>query len=181
MNGRPMNGRPQIAEREISQYLLFDVAEQPYAIPVLRVMEILSLPELTRVPRLTERVRGLMNLRGTVLPVIDLSARFGFGPSHVTRFTTVVVVPVAAEGSTTRMGFVSDLMRDVIDLAPSDILPPPQFGTTIDVSFLQGMAKVGETFVFILDMDRVLSVDELLEVHSELDAARVNHPLELIA
>jgi purine-binding chemotaxis protein CheW len=171
-----------MSEREEnSQYLLFDVAGQPYAIPVLRVMEILSLPELTRVPRLTDRVRGFMNLRGTVLPVIDLSARFGFGPSHVTRFTTVVIVAVATEGSPARMGFVADVMRDVIDLAPASVVEPPQFGTTIDVSFLRGMAKVGETFVFILDMDRVLSIDDLLALHANLDAARVSDSLERIA
>lgn len=170
-----------IGERENSQYLLFDVAGQPYAIPLLRVMEILSLPELTRVPRLTDRVRGFMNLRGTVLPVIDLSARFGFGPSEVTRFTTVVIVALTAEGSTTRIGFVADVMRDVIDLAPASVVAPPQFGTTLDVSFLRGMAKVGETFVFILDIDRVLSVDDLLALHSKLDTARVNDALERIA
>jgi purine-binding chemotaxis protein CheW len=163
-----MNGRPDLEENERSQYLLFDIAEQPYAIPVLRVTEIVSLPELTRVPRLTERVRGFMNLRGTVLPVIDLSARFGFGPSQVTRFTTVVVVDVSAGGTATRIAFIADVMRDVVSIAPSDIKAPPAFGTTIDVSFLRGMARTGQSFVFIMDVDRVLSIDDLLAL--QIDA-----------
>jgi purine-binding chemotaxis protein CheW len=166
-----VSGRSELVNGEHSQYLLFDVAEQMYAIPVGRVVEILSLPQLTRVPRLTENVRGLMNLRGTVLPVVDLSARFGFGPSRVTRHTTVVVVDVDADGSKTRIGFIADVVHDVVAFSQSGILPPPAFGTTIDVSFLRGMLKLGERFLFLMDVDRVLSVAEILGMHAEIDAS----------
>jgi len=147
---------------EQSQYLTFYLAGEEYAIGILQVKEILEYDTLTKVPQTPPSIRGVINLRGSVVPVVDLAAKFGLPPSPVTKRTCIVIVEVDLEGQRTVMGVLADAVSQVMDLTPADIEAPPAFGTAVRVDYLQGMGKVGKKFVLILDVDRVLSAPELL-------------------
>jgi purine-binding chemotaxis protein CheW len=144
------------------QYLTFFVAEEEYAVPVLKVREVIEYDTVTRVPSTPPWIRGVINLRGTVVPVVDLAVKFGLAASPVTRRTCIVLVEVQLDGQETVMGAVADSVSQVIELAASDIEPPPSFGTHVRVDFLLGMGKLDAKFALLLDIDRVLSADELL-------------------
>jgi purine-binding chemotaxis protein CheW len=145
-----------------SQYLTFQLAGEEYAIGILQVKEILEYPPLTKVPQTPPSIRGVINLRGSVVPVVDLAAKFGLPASPVTKRTCVIIVEADPEGVRSVMGVLADAVSQVMDLAPEDIEPPPTFGTRVRVDVLQGMGKVGKKFVLLLDVNRVLSGPELL-------------------
>jgi purine-binding chemotaxis protein CheW len=147
-------------------YLSFYIAGEEYAIPVERVREVVEFDSLTRIPGMPPCIRGLMNLRGSVVPVVDLGLKFGFSPSDLTKWTCIVVVEVDLDGESTVMGVIADAVSQVVDLSSDQIEPPPTFGTRIRVDYLLGMGRLGKKFVLILDIDRVLSIDELLAVCS---------------
>jgi len=153
---------PSVSEAtELHQYLTFFLAGEEYAIGILRVKEILEYDTLTPVPQTPPSIRGVINLRGSVVPVVDLGAKFGLPPSPLTKRTCIVIVEVLLEGAPTVMGILADAVSQVMDFAPGDIEAPPVFGTAIRVDYLQGMGKVGKKFVLILDVDQVLAVPEL--------------------
>jgi purine-binding chemotaxis protein CheW len=149
-------------DREQTQYLTFLIAEEEYAIGILRVREIIQYETVTRVPRMPPWIRGVINLRGGVVPVLDLAIKLGLPRSAVTKETCIVITEVEVDGLHNVMGIVADSVSQVIDLSAHDIEPPPAFGTRIRVDYLLGMGKAGKKFVLILDTDRVLSADELL-------------------
>ncbi len=144
-----------------TQYLSFQVAAEEYAIGVLQVKEIIEYDTLTEVPQTPASVRGVINLRGTVVPVVDLALKFSLSETKVTKLTCIVIVEVALEGERTVMGLMVDAVNQVIDFQPEDILEPPAFGTRVSVDYLQGMGKAGKKFVMMLDIDKVLSTEEL--------------------
>ncbi len=148
------------------QYLTFYIAGEEYAVGILRVREILEYDTLTRVPKTPPYIRGVINLRGNVVPVIDLAVKFGLGPSEVTKLTCVVILEVELDGEPTIMGVLADSVSQVIELASEDIQPAPSFGTQVKVDYLLGMGQSGKKFVLILDVDRVLSTSELTAVAS---------------
>jgi purine-binding chemotaxis protein CheW len=145
-----------------AQYLTFSLRGEAYAVGLLQVREILQYEAVTRVPTTPQWIRGVMNLRGRVVPVVDLAAKFGLGESIVSSTTCIVIVEVALAEESTIMGVMTDSVSEVIELASAEIEPPPTFGTRVRVDHLQGMGKVGKGLVLILDIDRVLSTDELL-------------------
>ena len=145
-----------------SQYLIFLIDGAEYAVSILRTREIFEFDTLTPVPTTPEWIRGVMNLRGSVVPVVDLRVKFGLGETPITNRTCVVIVEVELDGESSVMGALVDAVSRVVELAPDDVEPPPAFGTAVRVDCLDGMGKVGEKFVPILDIDRVLSADELL-------------------
>ena len=145
---------------ERAQYLTFSVAGEEYGLPILKVREILEYGTLTRVPRTPAYVRGVFNLRGRVVPVVDLAVRFGLPASGVTSRTCVVIVEVALEGEAVVMGVMADAVSQVIELGADEIEPPPAFGTSVDVAYLEGMGRSGRGFVLLLDVDRLLSAEE---------------------
>jgi purine-binding chemotaxis protein CheW len=147
---------------EQAQYLTFFLAGEEYAIGILQVKEILEYDTLTKVPQTPPSIRGVINLRGSVVPVVDLAAKFGLFPSLITKRTCIVIVEVDLEGQRTVMGVLADAVSQVMDLTPADIEAPPAFGTAVRVDYLQGMGKVGKKFVLILDVNTVLSAPELL-------------------
>ncbi len=147
---------------EPAQYLTFQVASEEYAIGILRVKEILEYDTLTKVPQTPSSIRGVINLRGSVVPVVDLAAKFGLPPRPVTKRTCIVIVEVNLGEAPIVIGILADAVNQVMDLTPADIEPPPAFGTAVRVDYLQGMGKVGKKFVLLLDVDRVLSAPELL-------------------
>jgi purine-binding chemotaxis protein CheW len=148
----------ETAERR--QYLSFALAGSDYAVGILQVKEILQYEAVTTVPSVPASIRGVINLRGEVVPVVDLAVKFGLGPTPVTSRTCVLIVEAMLEDEQVVMGVLADAVREVLDLGPTDVLPPPNFGTQIRVEFLVGMASVGKGFVLLLDLDRVISTRE---------------------
>jgi len=146
------------------QFLSFQVAGEEYAVGILRVREIIEYGVVTRVPTTPPWVRGVFNLRGGVVPVIDLAVKFGLPQSETTSRTCIVIVEARLGDETALMGVVADAVSQVMELGPDDVEPPPPFGTRVRIDYLHGMAQAGRKFVLLLDLDRVLSTDELVGV-----------------
>lgn len=144
------------------QYLTFYLGDDEYAVAVLSVKEIIEYGVVTKVPTTPSYIRGVINLRGSVVPVVDLSVRFGLPETAVSRRTCIVIVETTVLGERVVMGVVADAVSQVIEFAPDDIETPPAFGTRVRLEYLKGMAKMGARFVLILNMDSVLSEHELV-------------------
>lgn len=142
------------------QFLSFTLAGCDYGVPILHVKEILQYEAITRVPSVPRWIRGIINLRGAVVPVVDLAVKLGLSETAVTPRTCILIVEANLGADRTVMGVLADAVIEVLDLGPGDVEPPPPFGTGIGVDHLTGMAKVGKGFVLLLEIDRVLSVDE---------------------
>lgn len=163
------------------QYLTFTVSADAYAIGILRVKEIIAYDFVTRVPRTPDFIRGVINLRGSVVPVIDLAMKFGYGEIAPTGSTCIVIVEVDLEGKPVVMGLMVDAVDQVIDLAEADIQETPSFGTQVSVEFLVGMGRYGKSFVLILDIDKVLATNEIITaVESANEAAEPSAEPELV-
>jgi purine-binding chemotaxis protein CheW len=145
---------------ERSQYLSFSLAGGDYAIGILQVKEILQYETVTRVPSVPASIRGVINLRGAVVPVIDLAVKFGLPATPVTKRTCILVVEASLGDERTVLGIMADAVREVLELASGEIEPPPSFGTQVRVDFILGMGKAGKGFVLLLDLDRVVSAGE---------------------
>ena len=154
---------------EQSQYLGFHIAGEEYAIGILRVREILEYDVVTRVPTTPRSIRGVINLRGSVVPVVDLAVKLGLSESVVTKRSCVVVVEMVLEGERTVMGLLADAVTQVFDLPATEIQPPPPFGTRIRVECLLGMGRAGKKFVLLLDIDRLLSTDDVAAAQTAVD------------
>ena len=162
--------RPEVAEPE--QYLTFMLAQEQFAIGILAIREIIEYQGVTEVPMMPPCVRGVINLRGAVVPVVDLLARFGRASSAATKRTCVVIVEAdSGNGERQVMGLVVDAVNEVLDIAPADIEPAPAFGARIRSEFLQGVGKVRGKFVLLLDVDRALSIDEIAGIGEGIDAS----------
>ena len=155
------------------QYLTFFLADEEYAVGIQRVKEIIEYTAITKVPKVPMWIRGVINLRGNVVPVVDLAVRFGMEERPVTKTTCIVIVEVQQESERAVMGVIADAVNQVIDLAPKDIEEPPAFGTRVRLEYLFGMGKLGKKFALILNIDSVLSAAELLTV-STLQATTVD-------
>jgi purine-binding chemotaxis protein CheW len=142
------------------QHLSFSVAGATFGIPVLRVKEILQYEAETRVPGAPESIRGVINVRGAIVPVVDLGVKFGRSEVVPTPRTCFLVVEVNGDDGALVYGVIADRVNEVVDLAPADIEPPPRFGESIEVEYLHGMGKVGKDFVLLLDVDATLSHPE---------------------
>ena len=152
------------------QYLTFSVANEMYGIAISSIKEIIEYRAPTDVPMMPGFMRGVINLRGRVVPVIDLCVRFGRARNENTRRTCIVIVEINQNEQQHDIGVVVDTVSAVQDIADADIEPPPQFGAKLRAEFIHGMGKVGEKFVIILDIDRVLSVEELAMLGGEQQA-----------
>lgn len=146
------------------QYLTFNLSGEMYAIPLLGVKEIIEYGGVTPIPIMPPFIRGVINLRGRVVPVVDLASRFGGQPAEVTRRTCIVIVEIGEPGESQDMGVVVDSVSAVIDIADTDIEPPPAFGAKIRVDFIQGMWKASGRFVIVLNIGQVLSVEEITQL-----------------
>lgn len=151
------------ASAESAQYLTFMLAGEVFAIGILAIKEIIEYRGLTEVPMMPACVRGVINLRGAVVPVVDLLARFGRTPSAVGKRTCIVIVEVEAAQERHVIGVVVDAVNEVLEIPAAEIEPPPAFGARIRSDFIQGMGKVRDKFVILLDADQVLSIDETTE------------------
>ena len=152
---------------EPAQYLTFLLAHEQFAIGILGIKEIIEYHGVTEVPMMPPSVRGVINLRGAVVPVVDLLARFGRASSPPTKRTCVVIVEVAAGTERHIVGLVVDAVNEVIDIAAADIEPPPSFGARLRSDFIQGVGKVRGRFVLLLNIDRAVAIDELAGLADE--------------
>ena len=144
-----------------SQYLTFALGSEMFAVGILNVKEIIEYGNLTEIPMMPAFIRGVINLRGSVVPVIDLSARFGGSQTEVGRRTCIVIVEVEDDEAKHDIGIIVDAVSEVLDIPGSEIEPPPSFGAKIRADFIFGMGKVAGKFVIILSINKVLSVEEI--------------------
>jgi purine-binding chemotaxis protein CheW len=168
-------------ERDVQQYLTFMIRGEEYAMSLLEVKEIIEYDIVTQVPKMPEWVRGVINLRGNVVPVIDLAVKFRLAPSVAGKLTCIVITEVQSGGQSTVMGVMADSVCQVMDLKPQDIEEPPTFGTRIKVDFLLGMARSGKKFCLILDTEKMLSTEELIELPESLQEAGESEKLVSVA
>jgi purine-binding chemotaxis protein CheW len=144
-----------------SHYLTFTVADELYTIAIMYIKEIIEYVSLTPVPMAPPYIRGVLNLRGNVLPVVDLAVRFGVSPQEVSKHTCIVIVEMSLGDESLHMGVVVDAVNDVLTLKADDFEPAPSFGSHIRAEFIRNIAKVDSRFIILLDVERVLSIEEL--------------------
>lgn len=152
---------------DAGQYLTFVLGGEIYALGILNIKEIIDYGNLTEVPMMPSFVRGVINLRGSVVPVVDLAARFGKGSTQIAKRTGIVIVETVAdneEDSQQDIGIIVDAVNEVVDIAAQEIEPPPSFGAGIRPDFINGMAKRDGRFVILLNVSRVLSVEEMADL-----------------
>lgn len=156
-NSRESGGRDLAGK-----YLTFRLSSEEYGLEILKVREIIGLMDITNVPRTPEYIRGVINLRGKVIPVLDLKTKFNMGVTEETDETCIVVVEVANnEGSSTQMGTLVDAVSEVLDIQESQIEDAPAFGTGVDTRFILGMGKVNNEVKILLDIDEVLTTTDI--------------------
>ncbi len=151
---------------EAHQYLTFTLSGDMYAVGILNVKEIIEYGNLTEIPMMPAFIRGVINLRGAVVPVIDLAARFGGQASDIGKRSCIVIVEMNQSDGKQDLGIMVDAVSEVLEIPGSEIEPPPSFGAKIRADFIAGMGKVNGKFVILLDIQRVLSVDEMATLAS---------------
>lgn len=143
--------------REDQQYLTFNLADEYYGVDILKVQEIKGYTTVTRIPNTPDYLKGVLNLRGTIVPIVDLRMKFGMGTTDPTPFTVMVVVNVRNR----IMGFMVDAVSDVLDLNAKNIQAPPELGSAVDITFVAGIGNANDRLVTLLDIDRVLTEEEV--------------------
>lgn len=156
------------------QYLTFTLGGEMFAVAILNVKEIIEYGSVTEIPMMPPFIRGVINLRGPVVPVIDLSCRFGGKSTSVARRTCIIIIELEQDEQKHDIGVMVDAVSEVLEIARSEIEPPPAFGAKIRTDFISGMGKVNGRFVIILDVGRVLSVEEI----SMLTQVAESNPIE---
>jgi len=159
---------------QTDQYLTFTLGEETFAVEIVKVREVIDYVHVTSVPRMPTYLRGVINLRGSVVPVVDLRLVLGMPSIEKTVDTCVIIAEVLFEGETVHLGMLADSVQGVIDVSPSQIDPPPKMGTRLDTAYIQGMGKREEGFFIILNIDRVLSVDQVATMESMRNSTLAN-------
>lgn len=149
-----------VTDRE-GKYLTFSLAGEEYGIGILKVKEIIGIMPITVVPQTPRYIKGVVNLRGKVIPVIDLRLKFSMEAAEFTERTCIIVVEIVATGRTILMGIVVDSVSEVLNIKAADIEETPSFGTRLNTEYILGMAKAGGSIKILLDIDKILSVEEL--------------------
>ncbi len=152
-----------IMEKE-GKYLTFALANEEYGLEILKVREIIGYMEITAVPQTPPHVKGVINLRGQVIPVIDLRAKFGMETTDVTEETCIIVVEISQGDHTFSTGIVVDHVQEVLDIVGENIEEAPQFGSSVNTDFILGMGKIGETVKILLDIDKVLAGEDFTKM-----------------
>lgn len=162
---------PGAATHASRQYLIFALNDEIYGVDIMRIREIIEYSEVTAVPMVPATIRGVINLRGAVVPLIDLSARFGHPPTQAGRRTCCVILEAenhATDEPAQTLGIVVDAVNEVLEIPDTEIEPAPAFGTHLRTDFIAGMGRIGDRFILLLDLSHVLSLDELAGLSSEL-------------
>jgi purine-binding chemotaxis protein CheW len=151
----------EAAVTQTGQYLTFMLDEEIFALDISKVREVLDFAAVTKVPQTPDYMLGVINLRGSVVPVVDMRLKFGMTRTEKSVNTCIIIVEIELDGETTVLGALADSVQEVMDLAPGEIEPPPRIGARLKTKFIQGMGKRDTQFIIILDIDKVFSVDEL--------------------
>jgi len=154
---------------EITQFLTFRLDSEVFAIDISKVREVLDFTTITKVPRMPDFMRGVINLRGSVVPVVDLRLKFGLPKTEKTLNTCIIIVEAAVDDETTILGALADSVQEVMDLEPENIEPAPKIGVRLNTEFIKGMGKREGKFIILLDIDKVFSTGELALVQTTLD------------
>jgi purine-binding chemotaxis protein CheW len=160
--------------RETTQFLTFKLADEVFALDITKVREVLDFTTVTKVPRTPEFLRGVINLRGSVVPVVDLRLKFGMARTESSVNTCIIITEVTVDNDTTILGALADSVQEVLDLEPGNIAPAPKIGTKLKTEFIKGMGRRDDRFIIILDIDKVFSADELALVKQEEGSAAVS-------
>lgn len=147
---------------ETTQYLTFRLGEEIFALDISKVREVLDFTSTTKVPQTPDFMLGAINLRGSVVPVVDMRLRFGMTGTQMTVNTCIIITEIELDGETTVLGALADSVQEVMDLDPDQIEPPPRIGARLKTKFITGMGKRDGQFVILLDIDRVFSAEELI-------------------
>ena len=165
----------ETALADTGQYLTFKIGDEVFALEVSQVREVLDMSRITRVPRAPDFMRGVINVRGSVVPVVDLRLKFGLTRTENTVDTRIVVMEINLDGESTVMGALADSVDEVIELEPTHIENPPRIGMRWRTEFIKGIGKRDDKFIIILDVDRVFSTDELaLVADAEATGAEID-------
>ncbi|MGV8057196.1 MAG: chemotaxis protein CheW [Smithellaceae bacterium] len=143
------------------KYLTFSLAGEEYGIGILKVKEIIGLMTITPIPQTPQHIKGVINLRGKVIPVVDLRLKFGIEAMDYTERTCIIVVEIASGPSKISMGIVVDSVSEVLNIKAAEIEDTPNFGTRLDTAYILGMAKIGKTVKILLDIDKVMNSKEI--------------------
>ena len=152
------------AAAQAGKYLTFSLAQEEYGLEILKVREINGYMDITAVPQTPHHVKGVINLRGQVIPVVDLRAKFGMETTEVTDQTCIIVVEITQKDHAFSTGIVVDRVQEVLDIAGEDIEKAPEFGSSVDTDFILGMGKIGESVKILLDINAVLGTDSLGDI-----------------
>lgn len=153
------------SESKINSYLTFKLGEEEFAAHVGKVLNILEMTKITEVPKSPNYMKGVINLRGSVLPVIDTRIKFGMTPTEYTPNTCIVVMDIEMDGDSIHVGALVDSVQAVLEIDDAQILPPPSIGHKYRSEFIDGVANINETFIMILNMDEVFSSEEMHDMH----------------
>ncbi len=148
----------------MTQYLTFNLDEEIFALEISRIHEVLEFTSVTPVPRTPSFMRGVINLRGNVVPVVDLKRQFGMAETEMSVSACVIIIEMKVDGEQTILGALADSVQEVMDLEPEQIGPPPKIGSRLKTEFIRGMGRHDEKFIIILDIDRIFSDEELIAV-----------------
>ena len=148
---------------ETTQYLTFKLRDEVFALDIGKVREVLDFTTVTKVPQTPDFMRGVINLRGNVVPVVDMRLKFGLSITEKTVNTCVIITEIDVDGETTVVGAMADSVQEVLDLEPEQIEPPPRIGAKLNTDFIMGMGKHNDQFIMILNIDKVFSVIELAD------------------
>jgi purine-binding chemotaxis protein CheW len=146
---------------ETGQYLTFILDEEVFALDITTVREVLDFTKITKVPQTPGFMMGVINLRGSVMPVVDMRLKFGLSKTELTVNTCIIIVEIELDGEITMLGALVDSVQEVIELDPEHIEPPPRLGTRLNTKFIKGMGKQDDRFLIIVEIDKVFSVEEL--------------------
>ncbi len=147
--------------QKAGKYLTFELGDEVYGLEILKVQEIIGMMTITRVPKTPDFVRGVINLRGKVIPVMELRQKFGLDTKEDTEKTCIIVVQVNSGGSNITMGTLVDEVSEVLDISADQLEETPSFGTNVDTNFIMGIGKVDKKVIMLLDIDKVLSATDL--------------------
>jgi len=151
-------------ENQLQTYLSFKLSEEVFAINVSKVINILEMSHITKIPKAPDYMKGVINLRGTVLPVVDMRIKFGLPEKEVTVDTSIIVLSIDLNGEAVLIGTLVDAVKEVLELKSDEIAPPPIIGSKYNSGFIEGMWRMDDHFIMILDIDKIFSVDDVLDV-----------------
>lgn len=160
-------GASVVVEKQEGKHLIFQLEERGYGIPILTVNEIIGIMDITPIPRAPSFIKGIINLRGKIIPVMDLRLKFGMDEKPYDEQTCIIIVNILIEGTVKQIGVVVDIVSEVVDIPASEIEAPPKYGTDDNGEFLSGIGKIKDKVVMLLNIEKVIYSEEIIGLVSE--------------